>query len=83
MKDSSSLPLPLLFSSCLCLRLCLCTPWSLAAMLATPTTLHCRVVDIFKQQQRQVPCSERAQQLLTGNWQLAAQRCGQAHAAYT
>lgn len=52
-------------------------------MLATPTTLHCRVVDIFKQQQRQVPCSERAQQLLTGNWQLAAQRCGQAHAAYT
>lgn len=38
-------------------------------MLATPTTLHCRVVDIFKQQQRQVPCSERAQQLLTGNWQ--------------
>lgn len=40
-------------------------------MLATPTTLHCRVVDIFKQQQRQVPCSERAQQLLTGNWQLA------------
>lgn len=40
-------------------------------MLATPTTLHCRVVDIFKQQQRQVPCSERAQQLLTDNWQLA------------
>lgn len=72
MKESSSLPLSL--SNCLCLSLCLCTPWSLPAMLATPTALHCRVVDIFKQQ-RQVPCSERAQQLLTGS--------GQAHAAYT
>lgn len=76
MKEYSSLSLSL--SDCPCL----CTPWSLPAILATPTALHCRVVDIFKQQ-RQVPCSERAQQLLTGNWQLAAQRCGEAHAAYT